>query len=149
MEIVIQLLAAFCGSLGFAVLFHMKKDKLFSAAFGGFLGWAAYLLAGFLSESDVFRYFLASVFFTLYSEIMARRRHTPTTIFVVPAAIPLIPGGSLYETMRYMVQGNQEMFQTQGIHTILLAGAIAFGILCGMTLWTLVALLAKSLRLHL
>lgn len=134
----IQLAMAFLGSLGFAGIFNIKRDKLFSAAFGGFLSWGIYLFTGILTTSDALRYFVASFAFTIYAEIMARYKKTPATLFLVPAAIPLIPGGSLYTTMRYAVEGQREACTHQAVYTLILAGSIACGILCAMTVWTVV-----------
>lgn len=133
----IQLITAFSGSLGFAGIFHVKKDKLLPAAFGGFLAWGIYLLAGAVSGSDPLRFFLASLAFTVYAEIMARLHKTPATIFLVPAAIPLIPGGSLYTTMCYALENQKNLCLQQAVYTLSLAVAIACGILCAMTIWTI------------
>jgi uncharacterized membrane protein YjjB (DUF3815 family) len=68
---------------------------------------------------------------------MARIMKTPTTLFVVPATIPLIPGGSLYTTMRLAVQGYSALSMRQGIYTAQLAGAIAGGIIVAMAVWAI------------
>lgn len=133
MTYVIQLFAALSGSIGFAMLFNIKRDKLFVAGLGGFLSWGVYLLAGIWLNSDPIRFFIASITLTFYSEVFAKIKKTPATIFLVTAAIPLIPGGSLYHTMSYAVAGNWEKFATQGTETILLAVAIAIGMLCGLS----------------
>jgi len=143
MKYIIQLAAAFAGSLGFAGIFNIKRDKLLPTAFGGLLAWSIYLLAGLFMNGDVPRYFTAAVVLTIYAEIMARIKKTPATLFVVIAAIPLIPGGSLYTTMRYAIEGRQAECFGQAVFTLLLAAAIACGILCAMTLWTI---LEKSTR---
>ena len=36
---------------------------------------------------------------------MARLKKTPTTVFLVPAAIPMVPGASLYRSMSFAVSG--------------------------------------------
>lgn len=133
MSYIIQLITAFTGSLGFAMLFNIKRQKLAVAAFGGFLAWGVYLLAGIWLESDPIRFFIASIVLTFYAEVFAKIKKAPATIFLVSAAIPLIPGGSLYHTMSYAVDGEWELFATQGTETILLAVAIAIGMLCGMS----------------
>ena len=81
---------------------------------------------------DVPRFFIASLALTLYAEIMARVKKSPATVFLVSASIPLIPGGSLYTTMQYAVSAQWAEFTSQGMNTLLLAGAIAGGMLCMM-----------------
>lgn len=143
MNYIIQLTMAFIGSFGFAGIFNIKREHILPASFGGFLSWGIYLALEAITKNSVLCYFIASLSFTFYAEIMARKKKTPATLFLVPAAIPLIPGGSLYTTMWYAVQGEKSLCLQQGIHTLLLAGAIACGILCAMTLWSIVEKIYK------
>lgn len=148
MKYAVQLVMAFFGFLGFAGIFNIKQDKLFPAAFGGFLAWAVYLVMGLCSSQDPVRFFVASLIFTVYAEIMARIKKTPATIFLVPAAIPLIPGGSLYKTMWYALKGQRETCIHQAGYTLLLAVAIACGILCAMTIWAILENMTHSKRME-
>ena len=112
-EYIPQLVTAFTGSLGFAMLFHVRRQKLLLASLGGLLAWSVYLLMGRFSDQDVVRYFVASVVLTVYAELMARRVKCPATLFLVTAAVPLIPGGSLYHTMEYFMESELEAFSRQ------------------------------------
>ena len=143
---VIQLTAAFIGSMGFAMLFNIRRDKLMSCAFGGFASWAVYLALGFFIQDDVVRFFLSSMALTLYAEVMARLKKSPDTIYIICAAIPLIPGVSLYNTMHLAAEGRWEEFSQMGMHTLLLAAAIAVGILCMMTLLHVIYSTFKDVR---
>ena len=129
MVYIIQLVTAFIGSWGFAMLFHVRREKLLLASLGGLLAWGAYLLMGFVSDQDVVRYFFASVALTVYAETMARVVKCPATLFLITAAIPLVPGGSLYRTMQFFMQNDLDAFSRQALTTVLLAVAIAVGML--------------------
>ena len=129
MVYLIQLITAFLGSLGFALVFHVRRERLLLASLGGLLAWGAYLLMGFVSDQDVVRYFFASVALTVYAETMARVVKSPATLFLITASIPLVPGGSLYRTMQFFMQNNLEAFSKQALTTVLLAVAIAIGML--------------------
>lgn len=129
MAYLLQLTTAFTGSLGFALLFHVRREKLLLASLGGLLAWSVYLLMGRFSDQDVIRYFVASVVLTVYAELLARRVKCPATLFLVTAAVPLIPGGSLYHTMQYFMDNDLDAFSRQGLTTVLLAVAIAVGML--------------------
>lgn len=133
LENTIQLVCAFLGSLGFSLIFNIRKEKLLAAGFGGLLSWGVYLILGNLISGNVIRTFIASLALTLYAEIMARVKRSPATVFLVTAAIPLMPGGSLYMTMSYAMEKRWTDFTSQGIDTLLLAAAIAGGILCMTT----------------
>ena len=129
MEYFMQLATAFAGSLGFAMLFHVRREKLLLASLGGLLAWTVYLLMGIFSDQDVVRYFVASVVLTVYAEIMARVVKCPATLFLVTAAVPLIPGGSLYHTVEFFMERELMEFSHQALNTVLLAVAIAVGML--------------------
>ena len=133
-----ELATAFLGSLGFAMLFHVRREKLLLASLGGLLAWGVYLLAGIWWTEDVVRYFASAVTLTIYGETMARVVKCPATLFIVTASIPLIPGGSLYHTMKFFMEGKFDAFSQQGLHTVLLAVAIAVGILIPTSVFRLV-----------
>ena len=138
MGYVLQLAAAFSGSLGFALLFQVRRGKLLLASLGGLLAWAVYLALGSMIPQDVPRFFIASVVLTIYGEILARVVKCPATLFLVTAAVPLIPGGSLYHTMRYFVAGDFAACSAQGLNTLLLALAIAAGMIVPTSLFQLI-----------
>ena len=129
MEYIVQLVTAFAGSWGFAMLFHVRREKLLLASLGGLLAWGVYLLMGWVTDQDVVRYFVASVVLTVYAETLARLVKCPATLFIVTASIPLIPGGSLYRTMQYFMRNDLAAFSSQALTTVLLAVAIAVGML--------------------
>lgn len=128
-DMILQLATAFVGSLGFALLFHVKRERLLLASLGGLLAWGVYLLMGWVTDQDVVRYFVASVVLTVYAETLARLVKCPATLFIVTASIPLIPGGSLYRTMQYFMRNDLAAFSSQALTTVLLAVAIAVGML--------------------
>lgn len=131
----IQLAAALAGSFGFALLFNARGEKLVWASLGGLLSWGVYLAVGLVYRSDPARYFIAALVLTIYAEIMARLHRSPATVFLVSGTIPLIPGGSLYYTMSCAVAARWSEALHTGLATLLLAIAIAAGILACMVLW--------------
>lgn len=142
MSVTVQLFSAFFGSLGFALLFNVRGRRILPAAAGGLLSWGVYLAMRSFGCGDVLSYILASVAMSLYAEIMAHATKSPATVYLVSAAIPLVPGGMLYETMRAGVGKQWDAFFQGTLQTLLLAMAIAGGILFGMTLVSV----AKKIR---
>lgn len=138
MRYIMELATAFLGSLGFAMLFHVRSQKLLLASLGGLLAWGIYLLMGLVTDQDVVRYFVSSVVLTVYAESLARIVKCPATLFIVTAAVPLIPGGSLYHTMEYFMRNDLAACSAQGLTTVLLAVAIAVGILFPTSIFQLV-----------
>ena len=139
-----QLVTAFIGSWGFAMLFHVRRERLLLASLGGLLAWSVYLLMGFVSDQDVVRYFFAAVALTVYAETLARVVKCPATLFLITAAIPLVPGGSLYRTMQYFMQNDLDAFSHQALTTVLLAVSIAVGMLVPTSIFQLLQQLRKQ-----
>lgn len=68
---VIQVITAFFGSLGFAMLFHVGSSHIWLGALGGMLVWGVYLLTGLFTESVFWGYVIAAFIGTCYGEWMA------------------------------------------------------------------------------
>lgn len=125
---------SFIASLGFGILFNIKGEKLLFAAIGGSLGGFIYQLCIYGQLSELSSMFLASLAFSLYSEILARIAHTPVTTFIICALIPLVPGGGMYRMMLAAIQGKVIDALTIGLDTITIAGALVLGILLVSTI---------------
>ena len=124
----LQVLAAAVGTLGFAILFNSRPRRLFLGALGGGLIWVMYLILSGYIGSDFLCVALAAAFGAVYAEIMARVCKAPATVFTILSEIALIPGGSLYITMHHLVGGRQSQALQYGLHTVMVALAIALGI---------------------
>lgn len=141
----IQIFTGFLGSLGFGILFHIRGKKLMIASLGGLMSWTVFLLLEPLLPSEPMRYFFASAAVTVYAEVFARIMKTPTTTFLVPSLIPLIPGGSLYYTMNYALNEQWPAFAAKAVYTLELALALALGIIAVTTLTRMLMVITKKL----
>ena len=130
---ILQIFSGFIGTLAFCVLFNIRGIRLVFTAIGGFISWLMVVLLSYIIVSEPINYFIVAFFISIYAEIMARVIKTPTTTFVTTALIPLIPGGSLYYTMRYAFDSNFERFFEKAIYTLQLAAALALGIIIATT----------------
>ncbi len=90
--------------------------------------WAVYLLADSLLHASFLSNLLAAAFSVFYAEALALLLKAPATLFLTPAILPLVPGGSLYETMSHVVRGEMELARSCGNATLSTALAIAVGI---------------------
>ena len=124
MHPLLQLAAAWVGSLGFAMLFNVRGKKLPLASLGGLLAWAVYLLIARHTSNDSLCGFCASVALTLYAEVMAILEKSPVTVFLVSAAIPLIPGAALYRAMDGLMHGRTVFVIAHRLSTVRNAKAI-------------------------
>lgn len=134
MTYVIQILAAFFGSMGFSLIYNTRRTKMLISALGGAIGWSVYLLVtNFISDSVPLAYFIAAMCITVYAEIFARIKKTPTTTFLVVGIIPMIPGSALYYTMNYAFKNELQLFFDTGMYTLKAALSLAVGIIAVST----------------
>ena len=123
LDYVLPCLWAFLACVGFTLVFNIHGVGKLICGFGGGLGWLVYLLAG----SSIVAAFLAAVAIGVFSEIMARLRRCPVTGYLLVALFPLVPGGGIYYTMEYCIQGETQRFLESLLHTFGVAGALAVG----------------------
>ena len=126
-------IASFVGCIGFFILFNIHGPGGLLCALGGFLTWMIYLLVLKHSGSDLTAYFWATLFSSVYAEVMARVRKYPAISYLVVSIFPLIPGAGVYFALNYAVKGQMEAFADQGIHTAAVAGIMAVAILLAST----------------
>ncbi len=129
MQEIIEIITAALGTLGFSVVFGAKRKHLVWLTVGGAISWAAYVAAAAFYASEPLRYFIAAAAVAVYSEIFARILKTPAVNILIPAILPLIPGGALYYTMRYAIAKEWDLFMSNGSLTLGIALAIALGII--------------------
>lgn len=126
---VIVAISSFIATLGFGILFNIKGGNLILASIGGMIGSIVYTFCLDHAINEVTALFLASVSFSLYSEVLARICRTPVTTFIICALIPLVPGNGMYQTMKLAVDGNAIAALQKGLDTIAFAGSLALGII--------------------
>lgn len=130
---------AFLASGAFSLIYNIHGPGILICAFGGALAWFTYLLSAPLLQSDISQTFVAALVISVYAEIMARVRKCPVTGYLLVAIFPLVPGGGIYYTMEYAMEGEVEAFLDSFLHTLGLAGAIAVGVLLvssAVRMWT-------------
>ena len=129
-QYLIRIVATFIGCIGFSIFFNIKKERLLHAAILGTLSCAIFLFCEKVLPGDVFlSNMIPALICTLLSELSARWKKAPAIVFILPSIIILIPGGSFYYTMSYLVSGNQKLFQEWGGRTLLSALGISVGIM--------------------
>ena len=141
-----QVIMALLGSIGFGILFNLRGLRLMLAGLGGMLGWIIYLILFHFTGQEVMCYGIATILTTLYSQALARIVKSPATLFLVPSVVPMLPGGYLYYTMLYGVQGNWDAFLSQGILTLSTATAIAVGMMLGSSLYSTILAIKRAIE---
>ncbi len=142
----VEIITAGIGALAFGVLFNLHGKKLVSVLLGGAIGWLFVLILMRLGTDEPTAYFIVALLLSLYAEILARTLKAPTTVFIIPSLIPLVPGSSLYYTMAYALDGEKELFSGKAFATLALAAALAIGIIIATVLTRLLLKATVALK---
>ncbi len=127
-EMIISLVTAALATLGFSILFYVHPRRLLLATLGGVLTCGIYLLVVHIGGGEFLSNLVAAAVGAGYSEVCARATRVPVPVYMLPAVIPLVPGGSLYETMFSLVSGQYAAAARSGFLTLQIATGIAGGI---------------------
>ena len=125
---IIQLLAAALGTLGFCIIFNLRKKNILVSTVGGFICWAVFLLMQYCGAHIFASVFVAAFIVGIYGEIFAYILKVPTTILFIPACVPLIPGGNLYYSAMAVISSDWNQFTNNIVLLVLYAVGIALGL---------------------
>lgn len=125
----IRILTATLGTLGFALVFRVRHWHLFWATAGGTLSWIAYIITTHVGGGIFLSSLVGALTVCLWSELMARWRKAPASIYLIPGIVPLLPGSALYYAMEGAIYSDMAVFTQRGIDALLASLGIAGGIL--------------------
>lgn len=115
------------GTSAFSVLFGLRVTDAVLASLGAAGGWS--IMQVMPPEASIaFSSFVAAFVSGLYSEIVARFRHRPATVYMISSIIPLVPGGGMYYTMLASVEGKTSQSLEIGMTAMMTAFSIAAGL---------------------
>lgn len=106
---VLLIILSFCASAGFGMVFQIPPHDLWRAGIGGVLTRIVLIyLPGVVGFRLVYTG-AAALTAALYAEYLASRRKDPSTYFVYPAIIPLIPGDMFFHAILGALYGDWAM----------------------------------------
>lgn len=124
---------AFFSAIGFSVLFNIPRKQMIFAGICGGLGWVVHERMMLTGMSIVFTSFLGALIVGILSEIFAKIRKIPATVFVAPGIIPLVPGYGLYYAMLSIIEREYETAIQVGFETLMVATVIAAAVIVSTT----------------
>ena len=123
----LEVITCVLGTLGFCVILNVSKRKLFYSVFGGLISSVLLVLLTNLGAGTFEAVFISMLVISVYSEALSRITKTPANIILLPASIPLLPVGSLYYMMSFLVHFDRENFVFYAKETALTGLGIALG----------------------
>lgn len=107
-ETIRLILLSFIASTGLAIVFGIDRKYVLQAGLSGALTRCVYLFLMQFTQERLIYILLSTMVTALYAEIMAAREKMPSTVFLYPAIIPLLPGGLLYNTLVNFMTGDMD-----------------------------------------
>lgn len=105
-----EIITCVIGTFAFSVLLNAPPRLLPLTTLGGFLSALIFTLLDTNGMGTFSATLLAMAGISIYSEIFARIFRTPVTVLLLPSAIPLLPGSSIYYAMSYVVNYDRQLF---------------------------------------
>lgn len=131
----VQLIAAFVGTLAFAVLFGVPRKYYLDSGLCGMLGWLLYLILVRHTDLSVpFVVFFATAQVAFTALLLSILRKCPVTVFLICGIFPLVPGAGIFWTSYNIVANEYSAAVGTGFVALKVTVAIAFGILAVMEL---------------
>jgi len=146
MEHVVYILASGIGCAGVSLIFNAKKGKVVLAAISSMVISSVYIVLTNYSDNLILNKMLCAMLATAYAEIISRVLKAPSTVFLLPSIIPLVPGGSLYFTMSGIINGDNALAKLNANNTIESAVGIGIGIVIVSAIVTGLGLFRKKIR---
>lgn len=127
--IIIKIIAGVISTVGFAIIFRLKPAHWAFAAADGLMACFFYFLFTELIDGNFWPNALAALISAFMAEMFARISKAPSTVFLLPGCIALVPGGSLYYTMNNFISANYYESAQYLLTTIEVGIAIGGGII--------------------
>ncbi|ALM58077.1 MULTISPECIES: threonine/serine exporter family protein [Staphylococcus] len=130
MTILITFLCSFSASYFFNVIYDSHKKVFLPAGFAGAMGYIVHFILSEHGQMDtIYTSLLGSLTLGLISHTMSRIYKAPVVLFMIPGIIPLVPGSIAFSATQQLVTLNFTDATNTFIRAILIAGAIALGLL--------------------
>jgi uncharacterized membrane protein YjjB (DUF3815 family) len=130
-EIIRALLGAFFGTLGFAWLVHAPRRAWIPSGLVASLVYLLYRVLTVLSVADPMAIFCGAFLGAVAGHFCARKLKMISTVFLMAAVVPVVPGLGLYRMMACFGQGQTSLGADYGIQAMITIAMTALGLAMG------------------
>ncbi len=123
----VNALLCIAGTAGFCVVLRVSKPRFIAAVSGGTV---SAVTAAFMEKTGAGIFIITLVAMTalcVFSEIAARLLKAPAAVIMIPGSVPLLPGGSMYYMMSFLIHFDSEKLLYYTAETLLTGAGIALG----------------------
>lgn len=134
LEFLRNFFCSFAASVGFAIIFNAPRKELVSCGATGALGWIVYYYVMKATENSTTASFFGAIAVSAATRFLSYSRQAPSTLFLIPGIIPLVPGYLIYNLMLSFLEKDPYKSYASGVGTLQISAAIAIGIVIIFTL---------------
>ncbi|SFE10601.1 Uncharacterized membrane protein YjjB, DUF3815 family [Lentibacillus persicus] len=124
-----QLVTSFIAAAGFGIIFNAPRRALIQCGIVGMAGWVLYYTLAETGMDVVPATIFGAILAGVLSQFCAKLFKMPVIVISVSGIIPLVPGGVAYNAMRHFVENDYYTAVQLSAKVMLLAGAIALGLM--------------------
>ena len=124
---------SFMASVGFGVVFRIPPKDLWLAGLGGALSRVSVIYLPMIINSRLLYMTLSASAAALYAEFLAVKRKQPSTYFVYPSIIPLIPGDLFYYAVTGIYLGAKSWVEMNGVNCLISLAGLSMGFVLAST----------------
>ncbi len=124
---------SYVASIGFGIVFMIPPKDLVLAGLGGALARLALVTLTPMTDNRLLFVTLAAMAAALYAEFLAVTKHIPSTYFIYPSIIPLIPGDLFFFLIVGIYLGDRAGVETNGINCLLSLAGLCIGFVLSST----------------
>ncbi|MGN7471448.1 threonine/serine exporter family protein [Brevibacillus sp. SAFN-007a] len=128
---------SFVSSMAWCVLFNVPVRTILAGGLAGMVGFCVYSLLPLWGAQVLLSTFVSAAIVSLLSQFFSILLRVPSTNFSVAGIIPLVPGSLAYKSMLAFVNNNYVEGITLATKTMMVAGAIASGLIFGISVVTI------------
>ena len=144
--IVIKIIAGTIATLGFAILFRLKPSHWPFAMIDGLFACICYFGFTELFGGNFLPNLLAAFAASVFADLFARLCKAPSTVFILPGCIALVPGGTLYYAMSNLLSENREVAVEYFLTTLTVGIGIGGGIIAASLLRVTIQAISRKLK---
>ncbi len=145
-DIIIRIIAGAISTLGFSILFRLKPSHWPFAMLDGLFACICYFAFTELFGGNFLPNLLAAFVASVFADLFARICKAPSTVFILPGCIALVPGGTLYYAMSNLLSENREVAVEYFLITLTVGIGIGGGIIAASLLRVTIQAISKKLK---
>ena len=145
-DIIIKIIAGTIATLGFAILFRLKPSHWPFAMLDGLFACICYFAFTELFGGNFLPNLLAAFAASVFADLFARLCKAPSTVFILPGCIALVPGGTLYYAMSNLLSENRDVAVEYFLTTLTVGIGIGGGIIAASLLRVTIQAISRKLK---